>query len=468
MNILKKLFFVGALVAVPFSYALCYEGPRVAVGWFSNNVDSGVAIYNPLTGEQLLRKDFPHMTDGVGNAAVYLSFLSPYDNSLLASFNRNNIWVYNQGDEIVESEPATEKYMTACLLVENGDNYQIVVPTQGGSIKAYDAHTGNVVISFEFTGHEGEVGYQAGVMSLAMYQQDGKPFLVSGSTAGYIDIYDYQTGKLVKSINTYANNGFFEPSWINTVVVFQNGDSIKIVASTCNTPQDKSGQLGCWDAITGEKEYVVWYCDTTNPCYYNSGDIYSLQLYKDSDETLKLVTSAADREGMIKIWDPLTGRVIQSLYDERFLKTNTVALRAFESEDETGKVIKFVAGYMSGEIAVWNTRTGLVEACVNQNENTPKGVSKLVRFISLFNFQNKQYCTVGNDNGDVYTYVINGLQRTVNWSVGQRNPVFSLANPQELLTDPTKSQLGFFNLMLGCYVPFVDLNNFRIISTNVE
>ncbi len=300
-----------------------------------------------------------------------------------------------------------------------------------------------------------------------MYQQNGKQFLVAGSTAGFIDIYDYQTGECVRSINVYDNDGFYKPSWVNNVVIFQDGEAIKIIASTINTPQNMSGQLGCWDAATGQKEYVVWYSDTTDPDDYNSGDIYSLQLYKDVDSKLKLMTSARDPQGMIKIWDPVKGSVIQSLYDERFANTQTVCVRAFESEDETGKVIKFVAGYMSGEIAVWNTRTGLFEAYVNQNENVHEPLSKLVRFITLFDYQGTKYCTAGNDNGGVFTYRLNDLQCIKNWSLGERNTVSCLANPQELLADPTKSQFCF-NLPLGCYVPYFDSDNLVIIGTNQD
>lgn len=469
MNSIKKIFAYGAFVVASFSSVLCKEEPRVAVGWIGNGVEgkSGVALYNPVTGSLLLKNDFEHMTNGQGNAPMYLSFLAPYSNGLLIGLNKNNLWVYNQDYEINRSKPATKSEMSAYLVVKNGDTYDIIAATQDGSIKAYDSETGTVVISFDFVDHSGVAGYQIGISCLAMYQQDGKPFLVAGSTAGFIDIYDYQTGVCVRSINVYDNNGFYQPSWVNNIVVFQDGDAIKIVASSCSTPTDISGQLGCWDATTGEKEYVVWYCNNgiVNPKEYTQGDIYSLQLYKDVDGKLKLMTSAQDPQGMIKIWDPLTGNVIQSLYDERFANTSTVCVRAFESKDETGKVIKFVAGYWSGEIAVWNTRTGLVEAYVNQNENVPEPSSKLVRFITLFDYQDTKYCTAGNDNGGVFTYRLNDLQLIMSWSLGEKNIVSCLANPQELLTDPAKYQFCF-NLPLGCYVPRVDLDNLDIISTN--
>lgn len=455
MNIIKKLFFVGLLAALPCASVLSYDLPRVAVGWVGNGVPRGLALYNSLTGEKLLEQ--------TSNATpAYMSFLSPFSNSLVVNFNTNNLWVYNQDSEIVASEPATQTPMTSCLLVKNGDAYNIVASAQDGSINAYDSATGKVVITFELTGH-------IGVSSLAMYQQDGKPFLVAGTVAGFIDIYDYQTGVCVRSINTYENDGFYNPSWIDTVVVFQDGDAIKIIASTANTPQGMSGQLGCWDATTGAKEYVVWYCDNVDPKKINQGDIYSLQLYKDVDGKLKLITSAIDPQGLIKIWDPLTGAVIQSLSDERFSNTSTVCVRAFEGEDEIDeneivKVTKLVAGYGSGEIAVWNTRTGLVEAYVNQNANIPRFVSALVRFITLFTVKGVRYCTVGNDNGDLFTYKLDTLECIMNWSIGQGNIVWALANPQELLADPAKSQYGFFSLMLGCYMPYVDLDDLVVIS----
>jgi len=450
MNTIKKLFIVGLLAALPCASVLSYDMPRVAVGWSGNDISSGLALYNPLTGEKLVEKNS-------NTTPVYMSFLNQYSNSLLVNFNTNNLWVYNQGSEIVESEPATQTPMTACLLVQNGDAYNIVASAQDGSINAYDSATGKVVIPFAVTGH-------TGVSSLAMYEQDQKPFLVAGTVAGFIDIYDYQTGQCVRSINTYENDGFYNPSWIDTVVVFQDGDAIKIVASTANTPQGMSGQLGCWNATTGAKEYVVWYCDNVDPKKYNQGDIYSLQLYKDVDGKLKLVTSAQDPEGLIKIWDPVTGAVIQNLSDERFSNTSTLCVRAFEGEDEAGKVTKLVAGYMSGEIAVWNTRTGLVEAYVNQNANIPRFVTPLVRFITLFTVKGVRYCTVGNDNGDLFTYKLDTLECIMNWSIGAKSIIWSLANPQELLADPAKSQYGFFSLMLGCYVPYVDLDDLVVIS----
>ena len=462
MNIIKKLFVVGALALLPFSMGLCDQAPRVAVGWLGNQYtenSSGIGIYDPFTGQALSK------TGDVGAVPLYLSFLSASSNNLLASFNLNNIYVYNQDGEIVTLESENQSNVMACLLVKHGDKYDVVAAMQDGGIKAYDSATGNIVVPFDFTGHEEVEQAKLGVCSLGMYQHGDDYFLVAGSTAGFIDIYNYQTGKLVRSINTYEDGGFYQPCWINNVVIFQHGDSIKIIASTSNTPQNMSGQLGCWDAVTGKQEYVVWYCDEVDQKNYASGDIQSLQLYKDVDDTLKLITSARDPQGKIKIWDPLNGTVIQELQDEEFVNTATLAVRVFESHDENGKVMKLIAGYWDGKIAVWNTRTGLKEACIYQNENVNPPISKLVRFISLFDFQEQQYCIVGNDNGDLYTYLLDGLRYVTSWSVGQGNSITALASSQGSLVDPKKSQLSYFDLTLGCYVPFVDLDNLVIIST---
>lgn len=460
MNIRKKLFAMSSLALLHFAFVLCYEGPRAAVGWLGNDgterLTSGILIYNPLTEKVFLENN------DVGNVPLYLRFLSLSSNNLLASLNSSDIYVYNEEVGIVTSQPSNQSNVMACLLVKHGDKDNVVASMRGGGIKAYDSMTGNVVVCFDFTAHEDR---ELGVCSLGMYQHGDNYFLVAGSTAGFIDIYNYQTGKLVLSINTYKEGGFYQPCWINNLVVFQHGDSIKIIASTSNTPQNMSGQLGCWDAVTGKQEYVVWYCDEVDQKNYASGDIQSLQLYKDVDDTLKLITSARDPQGKIKIWDPLNGTVIQELHDEELVNSATLAVRVFESHDENGKVMKLIAGYWDGKIAVWNIRTGLKEACIYQNKNVNPPISKLVRFISLFDFQEKQYCIVGNDNGDLYTYLLDGLQCVKQGSVGQRNSITALASQQELLIDPKKSQLSYFNLTLGCYVPFVDLNNFVIIST---
>lgn len=447
MSIIKNLSVIGALALLPFSLGLCDQEPRVAVG-----LTGSIGIYNPLTSEQLLRKDFPLSSNNTSNAPIYLSFLDPSSNNLLVSFNHNNIWLSDGKGNVIPSEPSTESLQTACLVVKNGDTCEIVVSTRAGDINVYDAVTGANSKPFDFMNHQG-------VSSLAMYRQGEGIFLVAGTAAGFIDIYNYETRKCVQSINTYENNGFYEGSYISNVLVFAHDNSVKVIASTTQMPARKSSQLGCWDTVTGIQSYVVPYSEEPKVGFYGRGDIYSLELYKDNG-ALKLVTSATD-EGKIKIWDPVTGTCIQTLYDQRFAQTASLAVRVFQSKDETGEVTKLVAGYWSGEIAVWNTKTEQVEAYVNQNQNLPEETSKLVRFITLFHDAGQKYCTVGNDAGDVYAYELESLTSIKSWSAGQHS-ISALANPQELLINSAKSQLGFFSMMIGCYVPYFDVQQAAI------
>lgn len=439
---------VMAFAVLAWSSFACMQAAsnhvRVAAGWAG-----GVGVYNPLTGQELLRYSFPESFNGANpNVPQYVSFLQPDFNDLLMSINRHRFVVYQKGDKKILSDPKTESLQTANLIVKSENSYDILSADRAGYVTSYDAASGKQQErQFDFSDHQG-------VASLSLYSQGDDLFLVTGTTSGFIDIYHYRTGKLVQSINCYED-GIRAGAWINTVLAFNDGKSIKVIACT----SVNHGQIGCWDAFTGKKIYVVDCCDQVDRNQPNSGDVYNLNLFKDIDGSLKLVTSAKDSARVIKIWDPLTGVVVQTLYDEQFNDTYPLPIRAFISNDEQGQVIKLIVGYYNGKLAVWNTRTGLIEATVQQNKDLPLHVSRIVRFITLFESNGQTYCTVGNENGSVYTWMLETLELVVNWSVGERNSVSAIASSQEICVDPTKFQLGFFSSEMGCHVPFFNVDH---------
>lgn|GEM_PF-2370633 len=451
-NLVIKTLVLFAWWSVACIYATSSQ-PRVALGW-----GGGMGIYNPLNGDQILRNNFDLVDeDGLVNVPLYTSFIEPNSNSLLISFDHYNTWFYNALTGLmIESEPDTKSLQTACLLVKNNGEYEVVVPTRVGEIKAYNVITGTVSKDFAYLEH-------IGVSSLALFENNGNFYVVAGTTSGFIDIYDYESGTLVHSIDVYqdgVNNG----SWINTVVVFKDGDTVKVVASTSVNPvPTNSGQIACWDLNTYQKIYCVDFAEKVNrDKFYNDGDTYAILLYKDIDGSLKMVVPGWDSEGVIKIWDAVTGKCVKKLYAEQFKDTTILPVKAFESNG----VIKLIVGYYSGYLAVWNTQTGQLEASVYQNENVPRNISKIIRAISIFEVDGIKYCTVGNDNGDVYTWQLDTLEPVVNWSAGQDCSISANVCSQNLLENPEKSQLGFFSLMMGCNIPVADLSNFAIISAD--
>lgn len=444
-NLVAKILVVMASLSVVCFHAEDNQ-PRVALGW-----SGGAGIYDPLTGQELLRYNFPGSTpEGSPNVPQYISFLPPNKSGLLVSINKKHFMVKQENSEPVVSDPATESLQTATLIIKNQNACDIISAERAGYVKSYDAATGKLQENqFAFSGHEG-------VASLYLYSQGEGLFLVAGTTSGFIDIYNYTTGELVRSINCYED-GIHQGAWVNTVLAFKDGQSVKLIACTSIV----HGQIGCWDAASGKKVYVVNCCDHMDPEQPNSGDVYNLNLYQDINGSLKLVTSAKDPARVIKIWNPLTGEVLQTLYDQRFDNTYPLPIRAFQSSDEQGEVVKLIVGYYSGDLAVWNTRTGAVEATVQQNQYLPRNVSTIIRFITLFQAEGQNYCTVGNDNGSVYTWKLEALQPVVNWSVGRGNSVSAMASSQELCKEPTRFQLGFFSAQMGCHVPIFSLDNQR-------
>lgn len=447
---------IKVLVVLAWSVASIHatgNQPRVALGW-----GGGVGLYNPLTGDQIMRTNFATVDEhGLNNVPQYISFIEPNSNSLLVSFDHYNIWFYDASTGVTtESQPDTQSLGTACLLVKNNGEYEVVVPTRAGEIKRYNFTTGTVTRDFDYADH-------IGVSSLALFENNGNFYVVAGTTSGFIDIYDYESGTLIHSINAYQD-GINNGSWINTVVVFKDGDTVKVVASTSVNPvPTQSGQIACWDLNTYEKIYCVDFAQRVNrDKFYNDGDTYAILLYKDIDGSLKMVVPGWDSEGVIKIWDAVTGQCVKKLYAEQFNDTTILPVKAFESNG----VMKLIVGYYSGYLAVWNTQTGELEASVYQNENLPRNVSKIIRAISIFEVDGIKYCTVGNDNGDVYTWKLETLEQQVNWSVGQNCTISANACSQNLLEDPKKFQLGFFSLMMGCNVPVTEVNNFAAMSAD--
>lgn len=436
----NRVLITGMMMALAFVSSIqATDNPRLAVGWIG-----GVGIYNPLNGEEIWRNDLEATRAHGRNVPQYISFINPNDNSILVGFNQHSVF-YNNSSKI-SVENASKLPGLAYLIVKNTDLYEVITTASNGELIAYNFHTGIVTRNFTTTNPRGAT-------SLALYELNGTIFIIAGTTKGYIDIYEYESQNLVHSINAYED-GVHCGSFIVNIVVLSDGVNKKVIASTAVIPvPTDSGQIACWDLRSFQKEYCVDFAERvhrTKGPDANDGDTNAILVYKDTDGSQKMVVSGRDRERVIKIWDPFSGKCIKKIKAEQF--ENTIfPIQAFESNH----VVKLIVGYLAGYLAIWNTQTCELEASVYQNQNK---VSTVIRAITLFEVGDVQYCTVGSDSGDMYTYELNKLTLVANWSVGQHS--ISAQACSHALSGNPEPQLGYFSQMIGCNVPFADLGSF--------
>ncbi len=242
-----------------------------------------------------------------------------------------------QSELVEDTQPVTQLELTQFLdsagqvwavttHTESDGDARVIGGGKDGLIEIWDRQTGKMVRTL--------AGHTDTVRSLAIAESGQR--LVSGSGDG-IKVWQPETGELIYSIPTGQNGG---PTFMRSPVwsVAISPDEKTFVSS------DYDGYIAVWDLASGEMRYDI-HTDST---------VWSVAIAPDGQS---FVSGSTD--GIVRQWDLQSGQLLQTFTGHRD------AVRAVAIAPD-GKTL--ASGSWDGSIKLWDLATGELQTTLNGHD----------------------------------------------------------------------------------------------------
>jgi WD40 repeat protein/transcriptional regulator with XRE-family HTH domain len=205
------------------------------------------------------------------------------------------------------------------------DGKQIATASQGGSVKLWDAKTGQPLLTFKG---------RTGPMNSIVYSSDGKRIAATSATSdGFTaKVWDAATGEELLTLSGHTN-------WVSSVAFSPDGTRL------VTTSEDGSAKV--WDAFTG-KELLT---------FLRHGDrVWDAAFHPDGK---RIATYGQD--GFVRIWDASSGEELLVLPFERDVRFGDAGLFGRLAFSPDGMRVAMTGpGNNAKWVNVWDATTGKV------------------------------------------------------------------------------------------------------------
>ncbi len=408
--------------------------------------------FNSLSDESLTSVDISQQNQLQSPVTpTYTSFVSPHSPTYVTGFLDYYFAINSVKSSILSAKSSQEQ--SAYFLVKDGGDTMLVVGGKEGAIELFSATTGALVRDFTYVG-------TAWITCFAMFQHNGQRYLIAGDMANTINVYNFDTGLLVQSIKAFAQtDASSSPPWVVDMVVFQNNETIKILANGFAHEVNNKGSLASFNPLTGEKYYETICASRRDYSNYNSGQTYGMVLYKQG-EAAELAIAVSNPDYVLKIYNPISGETVRQLQDPQIsaAQAQPSEVRAFKSKG----VIKLAVGYFNGYVGIWNTQSGQLEYFAQVLKRR-----QMIRGISIFYHASEAFGVITGGDGLIPTYQLDPLQFRESLDVNpKRDLVSTVAHQQDLVTNQNEFAVSHSNISLGDKIPNIDLNIVQIIRVH--